>query len=111
MGLFDHLGGGTPGTISPEEAKRRMEAGGVTVLDVREPDEYADGHIPGAMLLPLGEVRAHAPRLLPDKNAELLVYCQSGARSMTACSILRRMGYTKVYDLGGMAQWPYEIEG
>lgn len=111
MGFFDRFSRGKAAdTLSPAEAKQMMDAGAATVLDVREPDEYAGGHIPGAALLPLSEVRAMAPSLLPDRDAPVLVYCQSGPRATTACGILQKLGYTKVYNLGGIAQWPYEIE-
>lgn len=113
MGLFDRFtrAKSDAHTISPEEAKRRMDTESVVVLDVREPAEYQEGHVPGAALLPLGDVRAMAPGLLPDRDAPILVYCHSGARSATACGILQKLGYTQVYNFGGITQWPYEIEG
>lgn len=70
--------------ISSSEAKEMMDKGNVTIVDVREPSEYAGGHVPGAMLLPLGTVSSSAEKALPDKDAVLLVYCRSGVRSLKA---------------------------
>ena len=67
--------------ISASEAKEMMDKGNVTIVDVREPSEYAGGHVPGAMLLPLGTVSSSAEKALPDKDAVLLVYCRSGVSS------------------------------
>ena len=97
-------------TISPEEARKMMDQTPVTILDVREPDEFASGHIPGARNLPVGSIRRAARTELPDPDAVILVYCLTGARSMTACAILTELGYTAVYDFGGIALWPYEVE-
>ena len=90
--------------IEPAAAIRLLDAGKATAVDVREPDEFAVGHIPGAKLLPLGEV-------LPDKNAPWLIYCRTGRRSADAVQKLDSLGYTNLYDLGGILSWPYEIEG
>lgn len=97
-------------TISPEDAKEMMEDSSITILDVREPMEFSSGHIPNARNLPVGSVRRQATSELPDQNATILVYCLSGMRSATACAILAELGYTNVYDFGGIASWPYEIE-
>ncbi len=97
-------------TISPEEAKKMMDEMPVTILDVREVMEFSSGHIPGAQNLPVGSVRRLASSELPDPDATILVYCLSGMRSATACTILTELGYTKVYDFGGIASWPYDIE-
>ncbi len=97
-------------TISPEEAKKMMDETSVTILDVREAMEFCSGHVPNAQNLPVGSVRRLAASALPDPDATILVYCLSGMRSATACTILTELGYTKVYDFGGIASWPYEIE-
>lgn len=97
-------------TISPEDAKKMMEDMAVTILDVREQMEFCSGHIPNAQNLPVGSVRRRASAELPDTDATILVYCLSGMRSATACTILTELGYTKVYDFGGIASWPFEIE-
>ena len=97
--------------INAREAKTILDAGeAVTVLDVREPIEYASGHIQNAISLPSANVAQQAAVLLPDKNARILVYCLSGGRSKAAAHQLVRLGYTNVYDFGGIVDWPYGVE-
>lgn len=96
--------------ISAEEAKEMMDAGGVTVVDVRRADEYAESHIPNAVLVPNETIEQEAAEALPDKEAALLVYCRSGRRSKEASDKLVEMGYTQVYDFGGIIDWPYDTE-
>ena len=112
-GLFSALFGAGPKgyqQISQQEAKKRMDAGGVLVLDVREPDEYNSGHIPGAALLPLGTIsEASAASVIGGKDAEVLVYCRSGSRSKQAAAMLARLGYANVCEFGGIMTWPYEV--
>lgn len=96
--------------ISPAEAKSRIDSGDkVIILDVRTEEEFKSGHIPGAILIPNETIVKARPDLLPDLNAEILVYCRSGNRSAQAAKKLIAMGYTKVYDFGGINNWPYEI--
>ncbi len=96
--------------ITAEKAKQIMDnEQGVIVVDVREPDEYQAGHIANAKLLPLGQLAKLAVTELPDKNATILVYCRSGARSQMGASTLISLGYTHVLDIGGLMNWPYEI--
>lgn len=97
--------------IDPVQAIRLLDAGKARAVDVREPDEYEMGHIPGAVLLPLGQVTAKAAQLLPDPQAVWLVYCRTGRRSAEAVRLLEQLGYEHLYDLGGILRWPYEIEG
>ncbi len=97
--------------ISQEEAKNMMDTQAVVVLDVREQEEYDAGHIPGAVLLPLGEINQDtAAAVIPAKDATVLVYCRSGNRSKTACAALVNLGYTNVYEFGGINDWPYDTE-
>lgn len=99
----------TWGTLTAAEAKARMDSGDpVTVVDVRTAQEYAEGHIEGALLLPNEEIGTKEPYLLPDKDAEILLYCRSGNRTQQAAKKLTAMGYTNVYDFGGIIDWPYE---
>lgn len=93
--------------ISPEEAVALMDAGGVTILDVRTKEEHAVGHIKNSMLLTNTEIADKAETVLPDKNAKIIVYCASGMRSAGAAKLLSKMGYKHVYDLGGLVTWPY----
>ena len=95
--------------ITPAEAIRLLDAGKAQAVDVREPDEFAVGHIPGAKLLPLGDVLTRAEEVMPDKNAQWLIYCRTGRRSADAVRKLESLGYTRLYDLGGILRWPYEI--
>lgn len=102
--------GGAPGyrRIPQAEAWQMMQQQKVLVLDVREQSEYDSGHIPGAVLLPMGCISAAA--VIPDKNATVLVYCRSGSRSRTAAGKLAELGYTGVYEFGGIITWPYAVE-
>ena len=94
--------------ISADKAKEMMDAGGVTVVDVRRADEYAQGHIPGAILLPNETIGEEALERLPNKEETLLVYCRSGNRSKAAAQTLAGLGYKNVYEFGGIIDWPYE---
>ena len=97
--------------ISQEEAKKRMDTQEVTVLDVREQDEFDAGHIPGAVLLPVGTISGEtAAAAIPELDSVVLVYCRSGNRSKTASSALAELGYTNIYEFGGIHTWPYEVE-
>ena len=95
---------------TPQEVRERLDSGAaVTLLDVRTEEEFASGHIPGAVCLPVKELSAKAAAVLPDKEAEILVYCQSGRRSAAAAAQLLKLGYANVSDFGGIQDWPYEI--
>ena len=96
--------------ITVEEAKQVIDTEqGAIILDVRTQEEYDQGHIPNALLLPNTDISKQADTMLPDKNATILVYCRSGNRSKNASEELLAMGYTKVYDFGGINNWPYDI--
>lgn len=98
--------------ITQEEAKTMMEEEtSLVILDVREESEYQEGHIPGAVLLPVGEIdEESAKETIGDKDTTVLVYCRSGNRSKTASEALSKLGYTQVYEFGGIKDWPYEVE-
>ena len=98
--------------ISPEEAKRIMDSqNGYVILDVREQNEYDESHIPGAILIPHGQIKELAPSMLPDKDQLILVYCRSGRRSKIAAEALEEMDYTNIKEFGGIIDWPYETVG
>ena len=97
--------------ITQEEAKEMMDTQEVIILDVREQDEYDSGHIPGAVLLPVGSIDEDtAAEVIPETESTVLVYCRSGNRSKTASSTLADLGYTNIYEFGGINTWPYETE-
>lgn len=97
--------------VSQEEAKEMMDTQEVVILDVREQDEYDSGHIPNAVLLPVGAIDEDAAAaVIPEKDSTVLVYCRSGNRSKTASSTLAELGYTNIYEFGGIKTWPYETE-
>jgi phage shock protein E len=96
-------------SISPEEARELIGKENVVLLDVRTQEEYDEGHIEGAELLPYDAITAESAGLPADKDAALIIYCRSGRRSAIAAQTLSELGYTRVYDLGGIQDWPYEI--
>ena len=103
--------GGSYQQISQEDAKEMMDTEEVVILDVREQSEYDSGHIPGAVLLPVGTINEDtAAAAIPEKDSTVLVYCRSGNRSKTAAAALAELGYTGIYEFGGINTWPYETE-
>lgn len=98
--------------ISQEEAKTIMSTNqNAVVLDVRTQEEYDSGHIKGAVLLPVDAITEEsAQEVIPAKDTQVLVYCRSGNRSVTASKALAQLGYTEVYEFGGINTWPYETE-
>ena len=97
--------------IPQDAAKEMMDTGEVVILDVREQYEYDAGHITGAVLLPVGTItKDTAAAVIDDLEAVILVYCRSGNRSKTASQALADLGYTNIYEFGGINTWPYEIE-
>ncbi len=97
--------------ISMNEAKDIMASGrSFTVLDVRRPDEFAEGHIPNAINLPLESIKDTPPNMLPDKDMLILVYCRSGRRSKEASEKLVGLGYTNIFEFGGILDWDGETE-
>ena len=97
--------------ISMDEAKKIMESGeDYILLDVREQEEFDEGHIPGAILIPYTEIEAKAEGKLTDKDELILVYCRSGRRSKIVSESLAKLGYTNVKEFGGIIDWPGEIE-
>ena len=97
--------------IDAEEAKTMMDTvEEALILDVRTEGEFAEGHIPDALLLPVDDIdEPSAAALIPDQETTVLVYCRSGNRSRTAAQKLADLGYTAVYEFGGIRDWPYDI--
>lgn len=96
--------------ITAEAGHEMIRKDHITVIDVREPSEYSEGHVPTAKLIPLGTIDESVTEKLPDKKAPVIVYCRSGVRSKKADNKLVGLGYTDVRDMGGILDWPYEIE-
>ena len=97
--------------ITQEAAKEMMDTQEVVILDVREQHEYDSGHIPGAVLLPVGTITEDtAAAVIDDLDTVVLVYCRSGNRSKMASQALADLGYTNIYEFGGINDWPYEVE-
>ena len=95
--------------ITPEEAKAIIDSGKEHILlDVRNLSEYNEGHIEGALLIPVSELSDRAASELPERDMLILLYCRSGSRSAQAAAILADLGYTNVKDFGGIISWPYE---
>lgn len=95
-------------SISAAEAKALMEnETGYIILDVRTEKEFAEGHIPGAILIPDYDIEECAEAMLPDKKQLILVYCRSGRRSKNAAAKLAEMGYSNVKEFGGIIDWSY----
>ena len=97
--------------ISMDEAVEMMKKeSGYIILDVRRPDEYAEGHIPGAINLPNEDIGAAEIPELPDKAQLILVYCRSGRRSKEASEKLVKLGYTNIVEFGGILDWKGETQ-
>ena len=98
--------------ISMDEAVTMMdEETDYIILDVRRPDEFADKHIPNAINVPNETIGEEEIPELPDKDQMILVYCRSGNRSKQASEKLAALGYTNVYEFGGINDWPGETVG
>lgn len=98
-------------TITMDEAKEIFKtAGDYIILDVRRADEFAMGHIPGAINFANEAIISEPPAVLPDKNQLIYVYCRSGRRSKEASAKLSAMGYTNLVEFGGIIDWTGEIE-
>ena len=101
----DPQGAGSPQPIGAAELSERIRAGSPPrILDVRTREEYAAGHVPGAVNIPYDELSSRLAEIDADKAAEVVVYCQSGRRADVAEGLLRRAGYTNLRDLEGHMQ-------
>jgi len=79
------------------------------ILDVRSPEEYAEGHIPHAINIPMEQFGEDPPKELPDRNQTIFVYCVKGIRSMNVANRLAHMGYKNIVEMGGIQDWHGEI--
>ena len=96
--------------ITAEQAKTIMDTEqDYIIIDARTEEEFAEGHIENAILIPEYEIKDRAEKELPDKEQMILVYCRSGRRSKIASEELVKLGYTNVKEFGGIIDWPYEV--
>ena len=105
MGFFDFF----RGVDINEGVRQYQQSPGAVLLDVRTPQEYSQGRIPGSRNLPLGETQQLA-QMVPDRDVPVFVYCLSGARSGRAAAALRRMGYRNVINIGGISGYRGKVE-
>ena len=97
--------------ISMEEAVAMMATEeNYIILDVRTTEEFAEKHIPNAINIPNETIGSEELAELPDKNQLILVYCRSGNRSKQASEKLVALGYTNIYEFGGINNWTGELE-
>ena len=98
-------------SITMEDAKEIFqEKGDFLIVDVRRADEFAEGHIPGAINIANEDIVSSEPAELPDKDQVIYVYCRSGNRSKQASAKLAAMGYTNIVEFGGILDWTGEVE-
>ncbi len=95
--------------ITQEKAKKMIDNEDVVILDVREQFEYDESHIENSILIPLGEVISRIESEIPDKACKILIYCRSGRRSKSASIVMAMIGYTNVYEFGGILTWEYGV--
>ena len=96
--------------ITSEQAKTIMDTEkDYVIIDARTEEEFAEGHIENAILIPEYEIANRAEKELPDKEQLILVYCRSGRRSKIASDELVKLGYSNVKEFGGIIDWPYDI--
>ena len=95
--------------INAKQAKEMIDGGDVLIVDVRTRVEYEDGYIMDAYNVPLDQIDKGIVNVTSNKEDTILVYCRSGNRSKVAARILTEMGYTNVYDFGGIVDWPFEV--
>ena len=110
VGCVSDGGSATYEQISGAEAQALMDSeSGYIIIDARTQEEYDEGHIPGAILIPEYEIADRAEKERLDKKQLILVYCRSGRRSKIAAEELVKLGYTNVKEFGGIIDWEYEI--
>lgn len=97
--------------LNMQEAKANLDADkDIVLIDIRSKAEYDEGHIPGSIHIPLPELEMRIEEEAPDLDQTIYFYCRSGVRTLTAGAILEHLGYTNLYDIGGIINWPYEVE-
>ena len=105
MGLFDFL----KYTDINQGVSEFQQTAGAVLVDVRTPEEYRDGHVPGSINVPLQQIE-DIELEIAEKNTPLYVYCRSGARSRQAAALLKEMGYEDVHNIGGILDYQGKVE-
>ena len=96
--------------ITADEAQVLMQREqNYLILDVRSPEEFAKGHIPNAINIPMDSIGESPPQELPDRNQMIFVYCVKGVRSMNVANRLAHMGYKNIVEMGGIQDWHGEV--
>ncbi len=104
------FGFGKSNKLSQEEAKKQLESGeNIVLIDVRDNGEFAQGHIEGAINIPMSVVSAEIEKAVPNKDQKIFVNCLSGGRSKASCSLIEAKGYTNVHDIGGVMSWKFGL--
>lgn len=98
---YNKISAQTGSTMLEENSK-------IVLIDVRTKEEYDSGHIQGSILIPHDEIADKIKDVVPKKSTPIIVYCRSGSRSKTAANTLIELGYSEIYDMGGIIDWPYE---
>ena len=96
--------------ITPMTALEKIESSDVVLIDVRSEFEHNESHIEGSLLIPINEIDTRVFDYIDDLDTTIILYCRSGNRSRDASEILIGLGFTNVYDLGGIISWPYETK-
>lgn len=108
--IYDEVNMITYTKITFEEAKNMLDAGGCIMFDVRTDEEFFTGHAEGAVNFDVDTINAEtATELIPSKTAPIIVYCKTGERAKLAAEALCELGYTNVYDVGSLVEWPYGL--
>ncbi len=96
--------------LSQDEAKKQLESGeNIVLIDVRDNNEFAQGHIEGAINIPMAIISDEIENHVADKNQKIFVNCLSGGRSKASCSLIEAKGYTNVHDIGGVMTWSFGL--
>ncbi len=104
------FGFGKSNKLSQEEAKRQLDSEeNIVLIDVRDKAEFAQGHIEGAINIPMAIVSDEIENEVPNKDQKIFVNCLSGGRSKASCSLIEAKGYTNVHDIGGVMSWSYGL--
>jgi len=109
--LFEFLKHKESVRMYPSTYKKNLYDGkSMILIDVRTKEEYDEAHIKNAFLLPVNRIEMEVGSVFPDQHLTYVIYCRSGVRSYNALILMKQLGYLSVYDMGGIHDWPYEVE-